>query len=78
MRKASVAAPTRKVLCMFVRVSHNTPFFELSYVLLTTHAIGLEEATKNFSVIDSKMGFRERFLFLMGIYGNFNGEMARF
>ena len=30
------------------RVSHNTPFFELCYVLLTTHAIGLEEATKKF------------------------------
>ena len=28
---------------------HNTPFFELSLVLLTTHAIGLEEATKKIS-----------------------------
>ena len=27
---------------------HNTPFFELSYVLLTSHAFGLEEATKKF------------------------------
>ena len=49
-------------------MSHNTPFFELSYVLLTRHAFGLEEATKKiFSVIDSKMAFRERFSFLMGI-----------
>ena len=29
-------------------MSNNTPFFELCYVLLTTHAIGLEEATKKF------------------------------
>ena len=33
---------------------HITPFFELSLALLTTHAIGLYEVTKNFSVIDSK------------------------
>ena len=30
------------------RVSHITPFFELSYTLLTTHAIGLYEVTKKF------------------------------
>ena len=30
------------------RVSHITPFFELSLVLLTTHAIGLYEVTKKF------------------------------
>ena len=61
------------------RVFHNTPFFDLSYVLLTSHAIGFEETTKkNFSVIDSKMAFGERFSFLMGISGDFNGEMARF
>ena len=53
---------------VLTRVSHNTPFFELSYALLTSHAIGLEEATKKiFSVIDSKMAFVERFSFLMGI-----------
>ena len=28
------------------RVSHITPFFELSLVLLTTHAIGFYEVTK--------------------------------
>ena len=28
------------------RVSHITPFFELSFTLLTTHAIGLYEVTK--------------------------------
>ena len=28
------------------RVSHITPFFELSYTLLTTHALGLYEVTK--------------------------------
>ena len=27
-------------LRIYIRVSHNTPFFELSLVLLTTHAIG--------------------------------------
>ena len=31
-----------------IRVFHNTPFFELSYFLLTSHAIGLEEATKKY------------------------------
>ena len=31
-----------------IRVSHITPFFELSYTLLTTHAIGLYEVTKKF------------------------------
>ena len=30
------------------RVSHITPFFELSFTLLTTHAIGLYEVTKKF------------------------------
>ena len=30
---------------IYIRVSPNTPFFELSLVLLTTHAIGLEETT---------------------------------
>ena len=54
-------------LCIFTRVSHNTHFFELSYALLISHAIGLEEATKKiFSVIDSKMAFSERFSFLLG------------
>ena len=33
---------------VFIRVSHITPFFELSYTLLTTHAIGLYEVTKKF------------------------------
>ena len=28
-------------LCASTRVSHITPFFELSYTLLTTHALGL-------------------------------------
>ena len=63
-------------LRIYIRVSHNTPFFELSLVLLTTHAIGLEEATKFFS--DSKLFYGERFSFLMGISGDINGEMARF
>ena len=46
-----------------IRVSHNTHFFELSYALLTTHAFGFHGATKFFfSIIDSKMTFRERFL----------------
>ena len=36
---------------VFIRVSHNTPFFELSYALLTSHAIGLEEATKKISAL---------------------------
>ena len=36
---------------MISRVSHNTPFFELSYALLTSHAIGLEEATKKISAL---------------------------
>ena len=33
------------------RVSHITPFFELSLVLLTTHAIGLYEVTKKISAL---------------------------
>ena len=33
------------------RVSHNTHFFELSYALLTSHANGLEEATKKISAL---------------------------
>ena len=33
---------------LFIRVSRKKLFFELSLVLLTTHAIGLEEPTKNF------------------------------
>ena len=34
-----------------IRVSHNTHFFELSYVLLTSHAFGFHGATKNFSAL---------------------------
>ena len=33
---------------LHIRVSHITPFFELSLVLLTTYAIGLYEVTKKF------------------------------
>ena len=33
------------------RVSHITPFFELSFTLLTTHAIGLYEVTKKISAL---------------------------
>ena len=33
-------------ITILIRVSHITPFFELSLVLLTTHAIGLYEVTK--------------------------------
>ena len=41
-----------------IRVSHNTPFFELSLVLLTTHAIGLEEATKNYNTESVRLNLR--------------------
>ena len=34
-----------------IRVSHITPFFELSYTLLTTHAHGLYEVTKKISAL---------------------------
>ena len=34
-----------------IRVSHNTHFFELSYVLLTSHAFGFHGATKIFSAL---------------------------
>ena len=55
---------------LFIRVSHITPFFELSYTLLTTHSIGLYEVTKkNFCVIDSKLTFSERFSFLHFLEG---------
>ena len=50
--------------CLNIRVFHITPFFELSYTLLTTHAHGLYKVTKNISVIDSKLTFVERFLCL--------------
>ena len=33
---------------LYIRVFHITPFFELSYTLLTTHAHGLYEVTKKF------------------------------
>ena len=36
---------------MNTRVSHITSFFELSYTLLTTHAIGLYEVTKKNSAL---------------------------
>ena len=36
---------------LLYRVSHITPFFELSYTLLTTHAIGLYEVTKKISAL---------------------------
>ena len=36
---------------LWSRVFHITPFFELSYTLLTTHALGLYEVTKKFSVL---------------------------
>ena len=39
------------IFSIHIRVSHNTPFFELSYALLTSHAIGLEEATKKISAL---------------------------
>ena len=55
---------------LFIRVSHITPFFELSLVLLTTKALRLYEFTKkNFSVIDQKLKFRERFSFLHFLQG---------
>ena len=45
------------VQCLIdIRVSHNTPFFELSYVLLTSHAIGLEEATVSPKMVIFKQG----------------------
>ena len=36
---------------LFIRVSHITPFFELSLILLTTHAIGLYEVRKKISAL---------------------------
>ena len=36
---------------VYNRVSLITPFFELSYTLLTTHAIGLYEVTKKISAL---------------------------
>ena len=52
-------------MCVSIRVFHITPFFELSYTLLTTHALGLYKFTKkNFSVIDQKLKCGERFSFL--------------
>ena len=36
---------------IYNRVSHITPFFELSYTLLTTHALGLYEVTKKISAL---------------------------
>ena len=37
-----------KINIVDIRVSHITPFFELSDTLLTTRAIGLYEVTKKF------------------------------
>ena len=56
-------------IIMIIRVSHITPFFELSPTLLTTHAIGLYEVTKKFSVIDSKLKFWEKISFLHFLQG---------
>ena len=39
------------VVRVAIRVFHITPFFELSLVLLTTHAIGLYEVTKKISAL---------------------------
>ena len=39
---------TDRGIRILIRVSHITPFFELSYTLLTTHALGLDEVTKKF------------------------------
>ena len=36
---------------IYIRVSHITPFFELSLVLLATHAIRLYEVTKKISAL---------------------------
>ena len=38
-------------LSLSTRVSQKKLFFDLSFVLLTTHAIGLEEPTKKFSAL---------------------------
>ena len=38
-------------VAIFTRVFHITPFFELSYTLLTTHAHGLYEFTKKISAL---------------------------
>ena len=43
----------RWILIFLIRVSHITPFFELSLVLLTTHAIGLYEVTKKISALQT-------------------------
>ena len=55
-------------------------FLIQSYQLNKVHIVHwVRGGQKNFfGVIDSKMALGERFSFLMGIYGNFNGEMARF
>ena len=39
---------------LLTRVSHFSLFFELSYTLLTTHAHGLYEFTKNISALQTK------------------------
>ena len=44
-------SPFDMLLLLYIRVSHNTHFFELSYALLTSHAFGLEEATKKISAL---------------------------
>ena len=38
-------------ISIYNRVFHITPFFELSLVLLTTHALGLYEVTKKISAL---------------------------
>ena len=38
-------------LFISIRVFHITPFFELGYTLLTTHALGLYEFTKKISAL---------------------------
>ena len=45
------ADPPKYYNDVYNRVFHITPFFELSYTLLTTHALGLYEFTKKISAL---------------------------
>ena len=50
----AIASQEFSCFCIYpcrIRVFHITPFFELSVVLLTTHAIGLYEVTKKISAL---------------------------
>ena len=59
---------------MTIGCPKNTPFLNFALSVESLVRMGVQRPQKNFSVIDSKMTFREQFLVFKGIY---KGEFSQ-